>query len=269
MSFSVYGYGRASDDKQVLSTDQQESVVREAFELFRKIKPGWDVAQWGGFFRDEATCRVTKFREREYGSIALAALQPNDVLLVSNYDRIFANVIDVAETLQIFDTTKRRLLILDMDIDTSTDLGNGLMKIMAVIKELEWKEIRRRARGSTAHRKKRGLPYGTSLCGWKNVRVLIGNKPHSFYEPDYPMRRYYNELMRLHDRGLSYEKVVLYCQRQNICNPNTGKPPTSTKTVHDAIKAALRNFALPNGTHPEPIPPGAKPYKVDTIKLGA
>lgn len=269
MSFAAYGYGRASTDQQVLSTHQQEDVVKEAFEARRK-RPDWADARWGGFFRDDAesaVCRVSKFRERTYGGIAIAAMKPGDVLIVSNYDRIFANVIDVAETLELFQERKLRLMILDMDIDTTTPLGDCVMKILSCIKELEWKEIRRRSRENAAYRKKVGLPTGSPPLGWRYVRVSLDGKITSRHSPDHPMRRYCQELLGLRNEGLSYRQVYWKANKLNLCSPRTGKPPSGLRAVCDAIAAAERDFVLE--VHPAPIPAGAKPVKVTTIKVAS
>src|SRR5262249_39333892 len=125
------GYGRASRDTQILSTEQQESGVTDAFGALQRLKPKYAEAVWGGFYGDgidEAITRTSKFRERHFGSLVLAASQPGDVILVSNYDRIFANVIDVCETLEFLRMMQIGLIILDCDIDTTTIVGEFCFK---------------------------------------------------------------------------------------------------------------------------------------------
>src|SRR6188474_1020553 len=108
MSSICRGYGRASTDHQVQSTEQQESVELETFALYKRIKPDWKDAEWGGFFADEATSRVSAFSQRHFGSLVIAASQPGDIILVANYDRIFANVSDVCDTLKLLNERRVR-----------------------------------------------------------------------------------------------------------------------------------------------------------------
>jgi DNA invertase Pin-like site-specific DNA recombinase len=195
----VRGYGRASTEAQSLSTQQQEAVELEAFELYRKVKPEWKGATWGGFFRDEDTTRTSKFRERNSGSLILAACQPGDVIIVANYDRIFANVVDVCETLELVRSKGIRLLILDCDIDTTTDFGESVFKLLAVIKEMEVKEIRRRITEAMRYRRARGLPCAGSKIGWQTVHARHEGRNKTFWQPDFVARRLANELLRRMD----------------------------------------------------------------------
>jgi DNA invertase Pin-like site-specific DNA recombinase len=259
-SFTVRAYGRASTLKQVMSPLQQEAACQDAFSLYKRLKPDWANAEWGGFFFDEATTRTSKFRQRSVGSLVLASTKPGDVIMAANFDRIFANVSDVCETLELVELKRFRLAILDMDIDISGNLGQAVFKIMAAVKELDVKEIRRRGRETVAHRKANGLPHGKHPIGWRTkcFRAAQGGIARR-YSPNADERELARLILSLRtERELSLGKIGKELTRRHIKNPR-GTAWTKP-AVSRWIKAALLDFPLRNGTHtPAPIPPDAEP----------
>jgi len=267
MSFVVRGYGRASTDGQVLSTTQQEAVVHDAFGAYQKIKPAWADAVWGGFFADEATGRTSCFHERNAGSLLLAACQPGDVIVVSNYDRIFARVVDVCDTLDLLKARNIGLIVLDCEIDTTTILGAFVYKLLALVKELEVHEIRRRTRESKDHRKRIGRPHTYPTCGWKIIEVMVPgvSGAQKYFVPDNAARRLAREIMNVKimlEGG--YERARVYCNANNILRRNRRK--WTKRTFQKWCDAAFKNFPLHNGSHdPAPIPANAIPVGTNTI----
>lgn len=269
----VRGYGRASTDKQLLSPSQQEAVVKDAFDLFVRVKPEWQSATWGGFFFDEATHRDSKFREREVGSLVLAATQPGDAIIVSNFDRIFAKVADVCETLDLIQQRKFRLVVLDLDTDLSSDLGQCFFKVMAAIKELEVKATRSRTRNALQHRRNVGLPAGRHPLGWSTVAVMIKGKVRRYYVPNEEQRALGRKILDLQvRRGLNFKDTMKLLNQLGIKNPqaeNYGRRQSGKWTPHAIAKwlrAAQNNFPLRNGSHvPFPIPPEAEPVPTNFV----
>lgn len=261
-SFLVRGYGRASTLKQSLSPAQQEAVVLEAFQLFQKTKPGWDNAVWGGFHFDEATSRDSKFREREVGSLVLAMTKPGDKILVSNYDRIFANVVDVCETLELVEQIGFGIIVLDMDIPLDSSLGKAVFQILSIVKGLEVEEIRRRSKNTIVYRKKVGLPTNHPPVGWANVAVQTNGTVRSFYRVDPVARHLGEQVLRVRmETGLALRPLAEELKRRRI-PPPSGYKQWTAPCLSRWIKAAARNYPLPNGSHePAPIPPDAMPVE--------
>ncbi len=271
--FVARGYGRASTDRQVMSTEVQQSVAFAAFEAFVKSRPKWRDAVWGGFFPDGAefhTCRETKLRERHYGSLILAASQPGDFIIAANFDRIFANPVDVCESLELCRQREIGIVVLDTDIDTSTIFGEMVFTILAAIKKMEVREIRRRTKESIAYRQRIGRPATYPLIGWKHktVRIPGVQSIQRYLVPDERARRYARQLFDIMTRGeYSHRQAFQYCNSEGFKQIN-GTP----WTIHTFIKwmRAVRNdFVLPNGNHEAcPIPADAVPVLVETISEG-
>jgi DNA invertase Pin-like site-specific DNA recombinase len=259
--FLARGYGRASTDKQVISPLQQEEVVMDHFKLFKRVKPGWANAEWGGFYVEEPITRTSKLRTRPVGSLLLSLSQPGDVIMASNYDRIFANVMDVCETIELIEVKKFRLCILDLDIDIGTDMGQAVFKIMAAVKELEVREIRRRCRETAKYRVSKGLPVGKYTIGWKAIafRDPKTKRVSRMYVPDKETRKIAMDLYRRHQAGASINGMTNEYNRKGILNPKT-RAKFNRPVVYDLIRAAKANFPLTNGSHEAPpIPPDAEP----------
>jgi len=255
----IYGYGRMSTDHQVDSPKQQESVVRKEFEHRKATKTGWADAEWGGFVVDEVVGRTTQFRCRERGSLLLATCKAGDWILVANFDRIFANTIDVCETLEIIRERQIKLCVLDMDIDLSSDLGEACFTILAAIKRLEVREIQRRCRESASYRKQRGLPHTVAPIGWKTIRVLVSGKSRSYFTPDPVARARALQLLEMKNRmNLSMPSTRTAANRQGLWNLK-GKC-WSLNAIIRWVRAAQNDFPLQNGCHePTPMPDDARP----------
>ncbi len=262
----VFGYGRASTDIQVASTTQQHSVVLDAFEAYKKIKPAWANAVWAGFVADEATSRTSRFPQRHNGSLLVAACQPGDVIMVSNYDRIFANVVDVCETIGLFKERNIGLIILDFEIDTTTIIGEFCFKLLALVKELEVQEIRRRTREAVAHRNRVGLPGTYPRIGWMTKLMLIpgSRKPQKFLVPNNAVRRLAREILRIKiNNNFSYNEAMDYCNENKILR---NRKKWTKRTFLKWCDAAREDFVLPNGNHEAaPIPANAVPCAITEL----
>jgi DNA invertase Pin-like site-specific DNA recombinase len=266
--FVVRAYGRASTEKQAMSPLQQESACQDAFNLYKRVKGGWANAEWGGFYFDEATTRTSKFRQRAVGSLVLATTKPGDVIMAANFDRIFANVVDVCETLELVEQRKFRLTILDMDIDISSNLGQMVFKILAAVKELDVKEIRRRGRENAAYRLANGLPHGgPPPVGWKVTNFKSEGRIKKRLVPNHEHRALAKIILDLRvAKELSYQELTDELIRRRIPNPSRDGKNWSKMSVRRWANAALLNFPLRNGSHtPAPIPPDAEPVDLDTI----
>ena len=267
MVMVVRAYGRVSTDKQSLSLEAQESVCRDAFTLYQRIKPAWQDAVWGGFYREEAITRTSIFRQRPMGSLVLAATKPGDVIMAARYDRIFANVKDACDMIEIVETQKIKLNILDIDIDISGDLGQAVFKIVAVFKELAVKDIRRATREALAHLREQGRSFGQKPIGWDRVQVIVNDRKQSYLVPSDTDRGLAKRLYALHSQWEgTFKSFINELHARDIRNPYAKNKRWHQFSLRRWIDAAKNDFILPNGSHTAaPIPPNAKPVKVLTI----
>ena len=258
------GYGRASTDHQILSTEQQQAKIRDAFDY--KIRQGMipHDTVWGGFYRDEATGRTTKFREREAGSMVLALSKPGDIICASNFDRIFANLGDVCETLEYFKDNGIKPDILDAPVIDGA-MGELFYGFLAILKKFERDEIRRRTAEIMEYRRKIGRPAGGSPpIGWKIARVGMPNGSQgSYFVPHMPQVTLGKRLLKLEKEHPDWKYHELF---QHFVRYFVNGRIWQRDRFDRFYKAAHAGFPLPNGSFtPAPIPDEAVPYNPNTI----
>src|SRR5262245_40428874 len=97
---TIYGYGLVSINPAILSIDRQEALALERFDSLRQTGELPHDAAWGEFFKDEPTPKPVRLRQRYRGGKLLAILRPEDVVIATSYDVLFANVADACEILE-------------------------------------------------------------------------------------------------------------------------------------------------------------------------
>jgi DNA invertase Pin-like site-specific DNA recombinase len=256
MTHIVYGYGQASYDPSVPSTDDQEARVRDAAgNLLREGVLSAD-CQWGGFVRDEATQKPAKFAQRYGGSILLAGLHPRDIVISTSHDRIFSSVVDASETLEALQKLSCRLILLDDGLDTGKP-EKALLPLAAMMKHLRQRE-RRRTKEEFDYRKRQGMPAGgKSAIGWEIVRAKLDGSDKAYFVPDHGARRVAQFIAEHYDQWHgTFEQTAYWLNAQKVFRPD-GKPWRRT-AVYNWYRAAKENFPLPNGRHEaHPIPAGS------------
>ena len=160
----AYGYCRASTAGQHYTFESQRKAITIYYENHLKDK-GYE---FGGWFEDHATSGEKPLAERTGGQALWAAAQPGDCVIWSKLDRAFRNVVDGANTLNLFATKGISVHSLDIQLDTSSSLGRFVMHLLVLLGELERDWIRSRTREALAVRQSKGLPHGgRPPAGWK------------------------------------------------------------------------------------------------------
>jgi len=241
----IFGYGRGSTDKQVLTLGMQEQKVEEWVGLNRK--PGRE--EYAGFFADKAVSSDHQWECRPMGVSIMSRVRAGDTIVVHTSDRMLRNV---AEGLHVIDDVLGKcvgvkLVFMDIPLDLNTPMGRLVFTVRESVAEFEKNLIGVRTREVKAFQKAKGRPTGGgNPVGWKNT----GRRPNIRYRPDDYARRCAAEITRLHyEMGLSWIKIQKYLFQKSLLNPQ-GKAWTHTAAWR-ASKAHLKGFPLPNGDiHP-------------------
>ena len=231
----VFGYGRASDEKQVLTIDAQLYRCLEWYNTeqrklqwnnippgpvlkipdtngscnpFQKpiIVPHAAESRWIGFFADEAVSGSTDWELRRMGSIIWNAARSGDTIVAALFDRPCRSTLNWLQTAKRLISRNIRLMLLDMpDYDYTTPTGCFLFTVMAATKQLERETIGARTKEGLAVKIRKGLPYSQfSPIGW----AKLGMKKNSFFIPDNSARLQCLYLVKLHDLdGLSWNQI--------------------------------------------------------------
>jgi len=262
MTVSIFGYGQASYDPLVPSTERQEAIVRDGSMLLISDGRLPTDSVWAGFVRDEVTPKPVKFRQRQAGSMLLAGLGPGDILMASSYDRIFANVADAWDTLELARRIGFRLIVLAPGVDTGTPQEllspSSLPAMMKSLRQLE----RRRTKEEFAYRRGNGMPAGGKCpIGWQMVRASVQGLDRAYFVPDPGARRVAQFIAEHYDRwGGTFEQTAYWLNAQKIFRPD-GRRWRRT-AIFNWYHAAKDGFPLPNGRREAfPIPVDAMPVR--------
>ncbi len=264
--FTIYGYGRASTSKQMMSTEVQSAEIDraiKAYDIVGKLPTG---TTYAGFFADEAVSSKIRFQYRPAGKKILEMAQPGDMIIAAKFDRMFRSVGDLCDTMERIGDMKVRMVLLDADIDTSTVNGQGLMKILAVIKWMEREAIRSRTKESMAYRRDNGIPFcGPPPIGWKRETRLYNGRKVS---RDIPYIHERNVAKAVHE-AMQTSKTLLQAgidlRKAGAVNPRSVAKDTrywSEFTMRNWANAYKEGFPLPNNVEPAKFPEGSIPTKV-------
>jgi DNA invertase Pin-like site-specific DNA recombinase len=260
MTCFVYGYGQASFDPAVPSTQSQEAFLKDTCSTLTRAGRLPADAAWAGFVADAAKSKPVMFRQRHEASLLLARLAPGHVVVSCSHDRIFANVVDACETLELANSIGFRLMVLDYGIDTGAP-HELLLPLTATMKSLRQRE-KRRTKDEFDQRKRNGMPAGGKTpIGWELVRAKVGATDRAYFVPNHAARRLATFIAQHYDRwGGNYEQTAYWLNAQKVLrlDGKLWKPAA----VRNWYLAAKRGFPLPNGKHQAfPVPASAEPVK--------
>jgi DNA invertase Pin-like site-specific DNA recombinase len=112
---------------------------------------------------------------------ALASLDKGEAhaLAVSKLDRLARNVADFLAILERSRKGKWALIVLDLNIDTATPMGEAMATISATFAQLERKRIGERTKEALAVKKSQGVKLGAPRKLAEPIRARITNERRS------------------------------------------------------------------------------------------
>lgn len=149
----VIGYVRVSTQEQAASgygLAAQEDAIRAAVE-----RNGWDLV---ALIRDEGASG--KDLNRPGIREALAMVHEADSLVVAKLDRLTRSLVGLSDLLDWGKRNRLGLIALDLGLDTSTETGRLVARIMASVGEWERERIADRTRQAAAVRRAQGRQMG-------------------------------------------------------------------------------------------------------------
>jgi DNA invertase Pin-like site-specific DNA recombinase len=151
----VLGYVRVSTDEQAasgLGAAAQEATIRAAAD-----RNGWQLV---GVVRDEGASGKDLDRPGLREALALAHSDQVDALAVAKLDRFTRSLVGLSDLMDWGLRNGLALVALDLGLDTSTDTGRLVARIMASVGEWERDRIADRTRAAAAVRRDRGQVMG-------------------------------------------------------------------------------------------------------------
>ena len=218
------GYIRVSTDRQDLSLEAQRASIRQAAEYHQSGELS--------IFGDPDTSGSTPFAEREQGSGVLKRAQEavaagtQVTLIVPKVDRLGRNVIDINQTVRVFEQLGVRIIFLDINVDTRTAMGRAFMQIAAVFAELELARIRERILAALDQKRAKGYVIGTVPFGWDAVETgeitAKGVKIRKL--ADNPVeQKWILQMAAWRQAGWSYDSIARELNRNGVPTKRSGE----------------------------------------------
>jgi putative DNA-invertase from lambdoid prophage Rac len=160
----AFGYCRVSTDSQAIEGTSLESQ-RMAIDAYYKglLQPKGYV--FGGHMLEDGVSGKVPLFDRPQGYHLKTMLQKGDALLMAKLDRGFRSVVDLIQTTDILDAWGVKLILLDMGLDCTTDIGRLMIRQMALWAEFERSRIVERITEGKRMKRLQGFcpdqaPYG-------------------------------------------------------------------------------------------------------------
>lgn len=205
----MFCYGRASTDSQKITLLAQEEITRNYFKLRQSMN---ESIEYGGWFCDADTTSKIDMFERPKAAEILVQAQEGDAIVVSNFDRAFRSVTDFDHSFRISNEAGIGLIILDIDVNTDSPVGRAVMRIIAVIKELEREEIARRTKEALQYNIRHMKPC-KSRCpvGWTLSEV--NGKPE-YIPSEIAQRAAFQIVALVNEQGLSLRDIEKIAKKE-------------------------------------------------------
>jgi DNA invertase Pin-like site-specific DNA recombinase len=153
----VYGYIRASTDKQIASPETQRQIIEDyAKRLGRSVD---------GYFIDPAVSGKKSLFDRDAGKEMLAQLKSGDEVIVARLDRLSRSFVGFAKILEFWLKHKIKMHLCDMPggvFDPDNPMSELLIGVLIIFANYERRLISVRTREGLQARKLRGEKY----CRW-------------------------------------------------------------------------------------------------------
>jgi DNA invertase Pin-like site-specific DNA recombinase len=153
----VYGYIRASTDKQIASPETQRQIIEDyAKRLGRSVD---------GYFIDPAVSGKKSLFDRDAGKEMLTQLESGDEVIVARLDRLSRSFVGFAKILEFWLKHKIKMHLCDMPggvFDPDNPMSELLIGVLIIFANYERRLISVRTREGLQARKLRGEKY----CRW-------------------------------------------------------------------------------------------------------
>lgn len=195
----VAGYIRMSTSKQAMSPDVQFKKIKSWYKHQKENGRWGDDAEFVGVFQDNAVSAGTDMLDRPQGQRIPVSLESGDVVIAASLTRAFRSAADAERTMRILEEAGIGLVLLDVDMDTTTSTGRLFVAIMAACAKFEKDLIGERTKEALRYKRHVGQPICLPPVGWS-----ISNKK---FCPNVNERILGNAARRLFRKGRSRDEV--------------------------------------------------------------
>jgi site-specific DNA recombinase len=216
----LVGYVRVSSEGQRENTSLPEQM--------RRIQAYCDAYghELVHLYQEVGSGKNTEDRPQFLAAMDHVAMDADGIIAIK-LDRIARNCRDVLTLVEdILQPNNKVLVLLDLNVDTSTSMGKMVLTMMAAVAELERSQISERTQGGRkAKAEKGGYAYGAPAFGFKSVDRELVIQPDEIEVIDV--------IRRHHKSGKSLRKIADYL------NQNGYKSKRGERWQHTSVKCVL------------------------------
>lgn len=173
VAVNVIGYARVSSEDQGrsgLGLDAQEEAIRQHAD-----RMGWALVD---VVREVASGKGMRERDRPQLRDILTRLRddddPAEGVLVAKLDRLSRSVVDGARLFERAQAEGWHIVAIDLQLDTSTPMGEMMANLMLTIGQWERRMIGERTRDALSVRRSKGVKLGRPLTPDERARREAG-----------------------------------------------------------------------------------------------
>lgn len=214
-------YARVSTTMQVedgVSLDVQERTLRQAGEMY-----GFSVSE---LVKEEGRSgKNVSGRPKLIDALKRLDNKEADALIVTRIDRLARSTKDFLDIVDRANKNNWRLILLDLNLDTSTYQGRFVVTIMSALAEMERGIIAERAKDIHKDRRERGVVWGKDMGPKQVVSPAVAEQ--------IKLRR---------SMGHSYQTIADSLNQQGIPSARGGSwHASSVKNIVDATIVEVEN----------------------------
>lgn len=140
-----------------------------------------------------------------------------DILVVYQLDRFSRSVRDFSAAYEFLQLHHVRFICLDMNIDTSTPIGEAMMYVSAAFGQMERKNIAARVSDNLLGLAQNGFwTGGTTPFGYTAAKIIVDGKKHSTLVPDLEDAEALNYLFDLYISGMAFDKMKKHLNNEGF-----------------------------------------------------
>jgi DNA invertase Pin-like site-specific DNA recombinase len=234
----VYGYIRASTDKQIASPETQRQIIEDyASRLGRTVD---------GYFVDPAVSGKKALFDCDAGKELMTPLETGDEVMVAGLDRLSRSFVGFAKILEFWLKQKIKMHLCDMPggvFDPDNPMSEMLIGILIIFANYERRLISARSREGLQARKLRGEKYCRwAEYGWRWEQRLDPRlkKTVNVKVPNENERTIMREVVELRAAGQRVDLI-----RQHLNYVTSGRKPRRSPSAMDGLSGSSRTRNQP------------------------
>jgi len=171
----------------------------------------------------------------------ISSIQKGDYLVFATLSRLGRNAVQILQTIELIKRKEAFLVLLDLDVDSSTPSGKMVIGVMALLHEIERENISKSVSDNMQRLSEEGKLRGRPPFGWKFVDV------DKDFVPVPEQQEVIDFIIRLRAEGLNNSNIADRLNDHGLHSTlglNKPNPKLGQKFLPKTIKTILNDYDL-------------------------